>query len=724
MKIPKSCLVVFIFGLFLSTTVLSQNIKIDSLKIELLKNKQKDTTRVNLLNELADLYFKKDLDKTKLYLEESRAIADAIDFKKGKARGLYIKGKSQAIHSNFEQGSEYFIEALQLYKAINYNHGISTCYNSLGVFFFRKREYKTSIEYYLKSVKLKEEIGDRQDIINGLFYIGKANVEIGNYPEAIKYYTKALDISKETNNVKKISNCLSSIGNVYSHQGNYPLALEYHNEALDISIKDDDDKGKCDALISIGNVYIRLQNYDKAIAFHDRALIISKQIDSKNTASILNNLGEAYKSKKNYKIALKYYDEALEKFNNKPNEAITLNNIGNIYLDLKNYTAAYQYFEKSKAINIEYENKRGLCSTYLGIARVHYNLKDYDKALNSALKSKAISSELNLLDIQSGAQQLLSKIYKNKGQYKKAFASHQQFKILNDSLFNKENIEKITQLEFEYKYKQKLDSASIRELKLTKTVTETNKDLQKSQQNYLWSIIAFLVVSMLFGGAIFYLKYRNVKSEAQNIIIEQKLLRSQMTPHFIFNTLSVLQGMVLNKEEKKSVLYLSKFSKLLRIILENSRDKMVLLSKELAAIENYLGLQNLENEDYQYAIKIEENIDLSLFQIPPMLIQPFIENAIEHAFVNHKEIRKINIHLIYVDKKLICKITDNGIGIDSQVESKRKDKKSLATMITTERLKMLSKDYKIKGSITIEDRQKYNAQGTVVTLVIPHIITT
>ena len=221
---------------------------------------------------------------------------------------------------------------------------------------------------------------------------------------------------------------------------------------------------------------------------------------------------------------------------------------------------------------------------------------------------------------------------------------------------------------------------------------------------------------------IFFLKLRNEKSKTQNIVIEQKLLRSQMTPHFIFNSLSVLQGMILNKEEKKSVSYLSKFSKLLRITLENSRDKTVSLCQEFTAIENYLALQNLENESYTYTVLVDDTIDRPLFKIPPMLIQPFIENAIEHGFRDQKENRKIDVHLKYLDKKLICTITDNGIGIDTQKEYKNQNKKSLSTIITSERLKILSKDFKMKGSVTIEDRKKYNEQGTVVTLIIPHKI--
>lgn len=293
--------------------------------------------------------------------------------------------------------------------------------------------------------------------------------------------------------------------------------------------------------------------------------------------------------------------------------------------------------------------------------------------------------------------------------------------MLNDSLFNKETIEKLTQLEYEYKYQQQLESANKRELKLTQKVKTTHKNLEKSQRNYLLAIIGVLLISIVSGYFIFSLKLKNEKSRGKNIVTEQKLLRSQMTPHFIFNSLSVLQGMILDKDERKSVSYLSKFSKLLRIILENSRDKTVYLKQELTAIENYLALQNIEVKNpYIYSIVIDKNIDTAMFKVPPMLIQPFVENAIEHAFESRKENRKIHIHLRYVAEELICTITDNGIGIKAKKSHNNDAKKSLATTITSERLKLLSKDFNRKGSITIEDRKKYDEQGTLVTLVIPY----
>ena len=722
MKIINEPILFLIFFLSFAVSVLSQNAEIDSLKIELKNHKKQDTTRINLLNELAFVLYKKGINKTEEYLEESEEIAKLIDFKKGKARSLYLKGKVQATQSNFDEGFRLISEALQLYKTINNDHGISLCYEGMGLLLKDKGERKEAIAYYLKSARVNEAMGNKKDVSNTFRSIGVTYFEIGNYTEALNYYEKALQISKEINNEGITSRCLINIGNIYLTKGNYPLALEYHNKSLKINEKRKDTLLISLSLNNIGLIYRNLENYEKAITFSEKALEIQKKNgNKKRSAETLNSLGLLHIQTKDYVKANKTLNEALticEEIKDKYIEGFTLNNIGYVYLNSKDYDMSLEYYEKARKTNLSIDGKRGLTVSYFGLAKAYTNQKKHNEALPYALKSRRLSQELRMSGFEKDIQELLSQIYENIGKYKEALTSHQQFKILNDSIFNKKNIERIAQLESEYKYQKAMDSASIRELQLKKTVTAT----KKIQRNYLWAVIGVLMVSMLLGLIIFYQKLRHAKAKTQNVVIEQKLLRSQMTPHFIFNSLSVLQGMILNKEEKKSVSYLSKFSKLLRIILENSRDKTVSLSQELKAIQNYLALQNLENEAYEHTILVEETIDVPLFEIPPMLIQPFVENAIEHAFVNKTEHMKIDIRLTFVNKKLICTIIDNGIGYESQNGAKNGNKKSLSTAITSDRLKILSKDFKMEGSVVIEDRKQYNQQGTIVTLVIPHKI--
>ncbi len=713
--------------LFFMESIKAQNNNIDSLKTELLLHTANDTTRVNLFNDLAYALYKQNTDKALAYLDEAETIAKTLNFKKGLSESLLIKGNAHRIRSRFDEGYQYLNEALQLCKEIRFIEGVSECYTALGMLFYDQEDHRRAIEYHQKSMEINQELGDKATTSANLGNIGKAYIELGNYTETISYFKKALEIDKEINDEKQIAKNLGNIAVVYGFQGNYPMAMEYHNESLALEEKHGDTMGIAVTINNKGIIYQNMRNYDQAITHYEKALHMQKKYgDKKTTADILINLGVVYSKKKDYKAAHNYLKEVLEickEINYESGEAFALNNMGNVFLGQGKLKQALQNFDRAKTINLSIDNNLGLCASFIGLARVYANQKRNDKALANALKSKEISSKYGMIDYQVEANGLLSDIYRNMGDFRNAFISHEQFKILSDSLFNKENVEKITQLAYDYKYKQALDSASIRELKLSKTVLTTSQDLAASKQKYLWAIIGFLLVSILLGFTFFSQKYKNIKAKNQIILTEQKLLRSQMTPHFMFNSLSVLQGMILNKEESKSISYLSKFSKLLRTTLENSRHKMVPLSEELSAIDSYIALQNMDaSPPFDYRPDIDPGLAGVNLKIPPMLVQPFVENSVEHAFDVRDKEKKIDVQITFKDKKLTCTIADNGRGIQKDRPKIKKNKNSLATTITSERLEILAKEFGMPSSVNIQNRAIFGEQGTLVTLVIPYKI--
>ncbi len=707
-------------------SIQAQNKKIDSLKIELQNHTSNDTIRVNLLYDLAFSSFQNDMDATKLYLEQAEELSNTLNYTKGKGKVFYLKGILENIKSNYRKSLTFFNRSLKHYESINDLKGIANIYTAFGITHFDKSQYDESLEAYKKASEIYEDLGDKQALVTILINTANVYSETGRYNEAISNYKKALKNSIEINDEEGIASVQMNMGVVYTVQGNYLLAAENYNKALNYYQKVDNVSSTIKLLGNLGGVYNYLSQEDKAFDYYKQSLDLSYKFGYKNlTANNNKDIGDMLFSQKQYLRALEYYKLSLEQnqeINNLIEIATCLDKIGRANLLSHKPLVALENFTKAKDISQKINNQRVLSASLLGISETYFYQRKYQLAMSFVLQSKKISEEQGYLEFEKRAAGLLSDIYLMTEQYKKAYLSYVEFKMLSDALLNRENIEKITALEYEYKYKNELQSAEKKELTLTKKVKVTTQDLAKSQRNLLLGIIAFLITTLMLGAIIFYLKLRNIRSKTQNIVIEQKLLRSQMTPHFLFNSLSVLQGMILNKEQKKSVLYLSKFSKLLRIILENSRDKMVTLSLELIAIENYLILQNLANKKYKYTISVEETIDKSLIKIPPMLIQPFIENAIEHAFTNQQEERIIDVYLSYQDHDLVCKISDNGIGIDSLIENINQDKKSLSTTITSERLEMLSKDFKMKGSIVVEDRKKYNEKGTIVALVIPYIL--
>ncbi len=704
----------------------SQNNVIDSLKKELVNHKIKDTIRVNILNHLAFRHYRNDPPQAIIYIEESLKLAKELKVKKFTAHSYYIKGAVYMEQANFDVAINSINNALEYYTTLNDLKGLEKCKNVLGVLYSYKGEFKLSLKSYEEGKAIAEKLGNKEGVNKYLYNIGNIYLNTGDYQKAKNNFNQALSIHIKNKDSLGMLNSLNSIGTVYYEQGNYPLSLKYQNKSLYIAQKIKDSIGIFQSCNNIGSTY-RLQNLnDKALHFYNQALAIkAASFNVKNITALKNNIAGIFYDKKDYESAETYYLESIalsREIDDNVNLVTAINGLGFVYLATKKHAKALECFKEAIEINALDYTSFVLLDSYHGLTETYFDMGKYDLALLNAKQLAKLAEKNKVLSHKRNAYKILYKIYEIKGDYKKAFESYEQYKIVGDSLLNEENIKKIAEIEYEYKYKRELENAEKREVKLTKTVKNTSENLIKSQRNFLLGIVAFLVISLVLGAIIFFLKLRNEKEKTKNIVIEQKLLRSQMTPHFIFNSLSVLQGMILNKEEKKSVSYLSKFSKLLRITLENSRDKLVSLEQELTAVENYLALQNLENEAYEYSVSTDEIIDSTKFQVPPMLIQPFVENAIEHAFSNQTSNKKIDVYLQYSNKNLICTITDNGSGINLEKDKSKASKKSLSTIITAERLSILAKDFKMKGTITVEDRKQFNEQGTIVTLVIPHKI--
>lgn len=239
----------------------------------------------------------------------------------------------------------------------------------------------------------------------------------------------------------------------------------------------------------------------------------------------------------------------------------------------------------------------------------------------------------------------------------------------------------------------------------------------------LWFYFLVALVSFSILSMIFILRLNKLKVEKENILLEQKLLRSQMNPHFIFNVLFSIQNFVYSKDIENVNRFLNKFSRLLRLILENSRVSKITVEDEIQTITNYLDLQKLRFEDkFNYTIDVDQKIETEELMIPPMLAQPFIENAIEHGFKERDKFYIITINFKLTNNNLIYIIEDNGIGIEKSIASKMKNEKqhqSLGIRITKERLVNLKKITKQNIKIRVIDLNNENKQGTRVMFTIP-----
>jgi sensor histidine kinase YesM len=257
-----------------------------------------------------------------------------------------------------------------------------------------------------------------------------------------------------------------------------------------------------------------------------------------------------------------------------------------------------------------------------------------------------------------------------------------------------------------------------------------------------WATIWFraIVIAAILGAVFLYFKIRENRIKREQVRqtainkqiaeIRMSALQAQMNPHFIFNSLNSIQHLISIHEKEEAINCLSKFSKLIRKMLENSRESVVTVSNELELLELYIQLEQLRfNHKFDYHLSVDERIDPENTEIPPLIIQPYVENAILHGLINRTGRGDLWFSIEKNNGSLICKVEDNGVGRAraQEIEEKKISKhKSLGIKVTDERVSTLSTLLDSKMEVVIEDlfetRQAEEAPqpaGTRVTITIP-----
>lgn len=519
--------------------------------------------------------------------------------------------------------------------------------------------------------------------------VGYYSSRHGDIPKALEYYKKAAGILEKINNKKEAAILLNNIAYIYQNQGDIRLALEYFFKNLRVQEELKDDKGMAYSLANIGYTYDIQGDLAKAEEYYDKAEEVYKRTgDKSGLAMVTVNRGILFK-KKNPRQALWYYKKGLaiyEEANDTHGIAQSMNNVSAMYGTLGVNDTALIYAYKSLAIVEKYGYNDVLGNTYSTVARSLLKTGKYAEAKKYALRSMELAQKRNSpIEIRSVAY-VLKDIYKKQNNFKDALATYELEMKMNDSLVNESNKKESIKKQLEYDYEKKeLQSKVKQEQRLSVLKLENAK--KNSRKNMIVYGLIFLAV--ILAVSIFYLykffQQKNVINAGKNNELKQKLLRTQMNPHFIFNSVDNIQSLIHNKQDKEAISYLTKFSKLTRQILENSNENYISLSEELAMTENYLGIQQLlYNNKFSYTIETDEALDPETILLPPMLTQPFIENAIKHGLKHRESGGRVHIRFYKKEETLFFEVTDNGSGIE--VKDAANTHKSMSLHIVNERL--------------------------------------
>lgn len=592
--------------------------------------------------------------------------------------------------------------------------------NEIGIELFFLGRYSESLEYAFGALKIAEEINDVGLVSECCGSIGIVYKNQGKYPEALEYYERALNLAIELNDTAWIAACYANAGNVYRRLGNFAKAIDYHLKALGVFEKMGEQRRMAIGYMNIGNLYEDQKDINLALEYYSRALNLSYRTDDhKRIAECLINIGNIYLQQGNYPEARSYYEQSLEihsiqGFRHSLDDCY--HNIGFSYEKEGNFDKALEYFNKTMAM-AEEEDDKSLLSEVLGnIAQIQIKRKDFEGGYKSALNSlKTAQSVSDMHNIQN-AYLLLSQTREGLNDAAGSLRFFKLYSSVKDSLFNSEKYRSIKEIEAKYELEKKEQQLAL--------LTEKNQVqmLTISRRNRVVIISGILIILIMVTGYVL-IRNNRLRARHQAIELEQKLLRSQMNPHFIFNSLIAIQSFIYKKDPVMAGDFLAKFADLIRITLENSRNEFVVLEKEVRMLQYYLDLQCLRFEHkFIYSITLDESIDIQSLKVPPMLAQPFIENAIEHGLRFKENNGQITIRYQKDNGHLVFTVEDNGIGREKAKELQiSRQHQSMATSITRERLDILSKRHKQRFNLELTDLLDSTGEpcGTLVEFEMP-----
>jgi len=549
-----------------------------------------------------------------------------------------------------------------------------------GIVHYFKSEYGVAKRFYEQSLALYTDIPDSSGISAVLNNLAIIAVETGDYNEGVKLYLQALEIAEKRSDRVMIGRIYLNLGNISSELGQTDQSLIHYQKALEYSDSISQKGVYASLLNNIGGSYSDLEDFKKAFDFHTRSLTMRMELgDSIPIATSLSNLANVLVNQKKTDEAIKMYNQALDiysKLGYKKGLVSTYNFLGNCYLTLGDNVKAGEYFARN--INEAEEMQSG-----------YWEAQGYGSMASAFYKS---------------------------GYYEKAYDALFKYQQINDSLQVEDSRRHLIELEKKYETQKK--EAEIQRLSAEKLQQE--KKLVVRTAWLLAAIIAALIVIIVLV-VIRNLQHRKTAAlDKKNLEMENQLLRVQMNPHFLFNSLNSIQY-YMDKNPESASRYLTKFSRLTRLILEHSRNHWVNLSEEIESMKLYLEMEQLRLENkFSWKFNITEEIDEEMMEVPPMMFQPFIENAIKHGVLPRDSGGIIYVELSLLEgSKLKVTITDNGIGRSKeQVDRKHH---SLGTQLTKERIVLFEKQYNTKLFLQVTDLEKAGiAIGTKVEMEIPY----
>lgn len=565
----------------------------------------------------------------------------------------------------------------RLSQKLNYSRGLGMAYSGYGYYYFFEKEWSKLKFNLQKSDSIYEKIGEKGKLISNKGIMTLYYNYTKEHDKELQLCLEILEYREKNDSKAEVAKVLGRIAGIFYQLQRYKEAKIYFLRSIRIRDEIKDFAGKSISLLNLGGMLAQQDRFREAEPYLIEAMRLQELFKQETTIMFcMSNLAHVYvetgRERKGLEMAAK-----CEAFLGKQKDTLNLVKIG--YYQAVGYTKLKQFDKALAVLNERYKLVKG----------------------NPIYKVQ----EANLL-------WEYYKVYKAMGKTDVALGYFEEANVLreqNDKAEVQHGVSRL-KVQFETKRKQEENEQLKRDNEL--------KDLQISQRNYLiyGSILMLLLISIIAFTTI---RNNRLKARNKEVEMEQRLLQSQMNPHFIFNVLHAIHTYMLKKDTEESGNLLTSFARLVRSILQHSSTDNISLTDELNWLKDYIRLQQLRfNDSFQFTIEVDEQLSPDNVLLPPMLIQPFVENAIEHGFSGLDKPGELHVSYKKSGKEVEIRIADNGKGFSkSDLVRGKKEHESVAIQITEKRINLLNK--KRKRAFKFEITSQPN-EGTTVFFSIPY----
>lgn len=544
--------------------------------------------------------------------------------------------------------------------------------DGIGQIAVAKKQFSLARSYFLKEEIIQNELNCKKLLIRFYNTMARYYQEVG-YRDSVSLITlKAIGLAEEEKDWYAAARASINLASIFQQEQQLNKYLHYSQKALSFARLSKDTVILAAVLTRVAESYYESYQQTKSQASLDSSFLLATECItiSKNKPENLLELADAYSKISQYFFVLKKYNTALS------------------YAD-----SAIQACPKGV-----YDFYRLLLNGYSVKSEIYFMQNNYATA--RVMGDSAYHYAL-LFNKQLAIQPLniIFKSSKKLNDFKRASAALEEMTFLRDSIYSIEKTATINELE--KKYNQAKNEKTIQELSLQKKIY------------LLLAIIALLAIGVIG----FFLRQQSLKHKQKVLETEQRLNRARMNPHFFFNALTSIQHLILEKNDHITIAsHLVKFAHLMRNTLESTYNDYITIEQEVDFINQYLDLQLMRfPKKFTYVFHLDDQLETDEWQLPSMIVQPFIENSIEHGFFNIDYPGLIEISFLKQGNELFIRITDNGSGF-SKEKNRHANHISRAGQILKDRIYLLNLKLKAKAGFTISTN---NPKGTCVEITLP-----